>query len=539
MAPLPHVEMPHPRRALLHAILVSTLAVVATRELPGQARDSLSLALIHSEGLARSQVMETLSWLTDVYGGRLTSSPAIAAAGTWAERRLVSWGITKVYREHWGPPWPAWTNELLWVRATAPHPFQITALASPWTPGTRGVVRGPAMLVTDLASDADFTRYRGKLRNAFVMVVEPPPVSAPLFDPLASRRSPEELRAMESPDPEVVELQQDSTQIAMRARFAAVSAERRAFSKRRLRFLAEEGAAALINVGRGVGGTVFISGGGLHWFEPLDAPPLPVLTFADEDYGRITRVLRKGLPVTLEAEVRNTIAPARDSAFTLLAEISGTDRRDEVVMLGAHFDSYHFGTGATDNAANVATMMEAMRILQVTRVPLRRTVRLALWTGEEQGLYGSRAYVRRHFVDSLGKARAEAARFAAYYNLDNGAGAIRGIHVDQLIQESRSTDSLFRRWAQLLPRDLGFETISARGGGGTDHVSFYDKGLPGFQFVQDWLEYFTLTHHSNSDTYERVVPDDVKKNAVIVASWVYLTANHESLLPRVRPAVHE
>ena len=491
--------------------------------------------MIRSEGLERSQVMETLSWLTDVYGGRLTSSPASNAAAAWAERRLQSWGIPKVFRENWGPPWPGWTNELLWVRATEPHPFQITAIASPWTPGTRGVVRGRAMLVTNVASDSDLVRYRGKLRNAFVMIAEPPPFSPPRFEPLASRRSPEELKEMaSSPDPTTIELEQDSGQIAMRARMAGVIAQRRAFDKRRLRFLADEGAAALINVGAGFGGTVFMSTTGFEWPEPLDAPPLPVLTFSSEHYGRIARILHKGLPVTLEANVRNRITLARDSAFNLLAEIPGTGRRDEVVMLGAHFDSYHVGTGATDNAANVATMMEAMRILRATNVRLHRTVRLALWTGEEQGLHGSRAYVRRHLVDSAGKPLAAAGGFAAYYNLDNGAGAIRGIHIDQLIQQSRTTDSLFRTWAQLLPRDLGFETISARGAGATDHVSFYSKGLPGFHFVQDLLEYFTLTHHSTSDSYERVVPDDVKKNAVILASWVYLTANHASVLPRVR-----
>ena len=514
--------------------VLSAIAILATPQLGGQARDSLSLATIHNEGLERSQVMETLSWLTDVFGGRLTSAPAMLSAADWAEQRLRSWAISRVYRERWGPPWPGWTNELLWVRAVAPTPFQITAIASPWSPGTRGVVRGPAMLVTDLASEADFARYTGKLRNAFVMIAEPPPVSPPRFEPLASRRTTEELLGLESIDPEKVELEQDSAQIAARARMAAVAAARRAFTKRRLRFFADEGVAALINVGRGFGGTVFVSTTGLEWPEPLDPPPLPVLTFSSEHYGRIARVLRKGLAVTVEAEVRNTLAPARDSAFTLLAEIPGTDRRDEVVMLGAHFDSYHIGTGATDNAANVATMMEAMRILRATGVPLRRTVRLALWTGEEQGLYGSRAYVRRHFVDSAGKPLPESGRLAAYYNLDNGAGAIRGIHIDQRIQRSRTTDSLFRSWAQLLPRDLDFHTISARGTGATDHVSFYSKGLPGFQFVQDWLEYFALSHHSTSDTYERVLPDDVKKNAVTVASWVYLTANHATLLPRMR-----
>jgi carboxypeptidase Q len=527
--------MPRYFRVPVRVRIASALLALAPAQLAGQAPDSLTLAMIRAEGLERSQVMETLSWLTDVYGGRLTSSPALAAAANWTERQLRNWGVPRIYREYWGPPWPGWTNEVLWVRAVLPHAFQIQAIVAPWTAGTRGVVRGPAMLVTDLSADADFLRYRGKLRNAFIMLSDPLTIPPPAFEPLASRHSPEELAAMESPDPEVDRSFRDSTQIAARARVRRLRVERHAFSRRRLEFLVKEGAAAVVNVGAGSGRTVFLSDVGVEWLDPLTPAPIPVLTFASEDYGRIARILAKGIPVTLEAEVRNSVTAPRDSSFNVLAEIPGTGRRDEVVMLGAHLDSYPFATGATDNAANVATMMEAMRILRTARVPLRRTVRLALWSGEEQGRFGSRAYVHRHFVDTAsGGPRAQARLLAAYYNLDNGAGAIRGIHVDQLIQESDTTYSLFNTWTHLLSPDLGAQTVSARGAGATDHVSFYENGLPGFQFVQDWLEYFTRSHHSNADTYERVLPEDLKKNAVIVASWIYLTANHARVLPKVR-----
>jgi Zn-dependent M28 family amino/carboxypeptidase len=257
-----------------------------------------------------------------------------------------------------------------------------------------------------------------------------------------------------------------------------------------------------------------------------------VLTLSTESYGRIARMLDKGVPVTLEAEVRNRFLPEPDSGYNLLAEVRGREAPDEVVMFGAHFDGFHFATSVTDNGANVATMMEALRILRATGVPLRRTVRLALWTGEEQGLLGSKAYVQRHFADTLTHTRRPAAdSLAAYYNLDNGAGAIVGAMAQWDIQPDMVVDSTFRAWTRLLSPDLGLRIVSARGGGGTDHVSFYTNRLPGYQFMQDWIEYDTRTHHSNADTYERVVPEDVRRNAVIVASFVYLTANAPGRFP--------
>lgn len=528
------------RRAALYlalALLAACSPIGFTPVAYAQAAKSSALqdlARIQEEGLKRSQLMESLSWLTDVYGGRLTNSPSQVKAAEWIGKRLRFWGIDRTWRENWGPFGQGWTNEVLWVRAVAPEPFPIIANIEAWTPGTDGVVRGPAVLVTDLESEADLARYRGKLKNAFIFVSAPPEIEPPNFEPLAKRHTAKQL--VEATWPHRREPQQARSP-ADSARIAKIQADWKARQRIRalgLDFFAEEGAAAVVVAGRGTGGTIFLDMTYLGSFGARAPAPLPVLTFASEHYGRIVRILEKGLPVTLEASVVNTFhGSSRDSAFNVLAELPGTDRKDEVVMLGAHLDGFHFATGATDNAANVATMMEAMRILQATGVPLRRTVRLGLWTGEEQGLYGSKAYVHRHFVDSLTNSRKPAFdKFAAYYNLDNGGGAIRGAMADWEIQPNMVVDSTFRAWTAMLAPELGLEIVAARGGGGTDHVSFYTKGLPGFQFMQDWLEYSTRTHHTNMDTYERVVPDDVRRNAVIVASFVYLTANQDQLFPR-------
>jgi carboxypeptidase Q len=489
-----------------------------------------ALDRIREEGLERSRLMETLSWLTDIHGGRLTNSPSMLKAADWIEGRLQEWGLERVWRESWGPFGQGWTSERAWVRGVDPEPFTIIANVEPWTGSTNGRVRGPAVLVRPIQSADDLEAYRGLLRDAFVLVSEPPAIQPPHFEPQAVRHSAEDLiRATwpfrrDGPPPDPARIAQ------IRADFEA----RRRIREVGLEFFAREGAAAVVVAGRGTGGTVFLDNTYHGVSGPRNPAALPVLSFASEHYGRIARNLQKGIPVTLEADIVSTLhGAADDPGFNLLAEIPGTDRPEEVVMFGAHMDGFHFATSATDNGVNVATMMEVLRILHTIDVPLRRTVRLALWTGEEQGLYGSKAYVHDHFIDSLTHAPTDAFdRLAAYYNLDNGGGAIRAAMVDWEIQPDVQVDSTFRAWSRLLDPDLGLEIVAARGGGGTDHVSFYTRGLPGFQFMQDWLEYWTRTSHSNMDTYERVLEDDVKRNAVIVASFVLLTANQDALFPR-------
>ena len=499
---------------------------------PPQAPPDTTLAMLRTEGLENSQLMETLSWLTDVSGGRLTNSPSMHASIDWIEGRLADWGIERVWREPWGPFGQGWTNERAWARIAEPNPAMILMNVEPWTGETDGIVKGPAVLVAGIATGDDLEQYRGKLRNAFVLLSEPPAIEPPGFEPIATRHTAEELLDYSWPRRPTPGPPMDPERLAeLQAQFAAQDRLREIG----LEFFAEEGAAAVVVAGRGTGGTIFLNTLYYRVYGPRRVAPLPVLTVASEHYGRITRMLDKGIPVMLEAEVVNSLNGSPDDpSFNLLAELPGSDKADEVVMLGAHLDGFPYATSTTDNAANAAVMMEAMRILKATGVPLRRTVRMALWTGEEQGLYGSSAYVHEHFIDSLTNERKpEFDRLAAYYNLDNGGGAIRAPMVEWDLQPDMQVDSTFRAWTRQLDPELGVDIVAARTGGGSDHVSFFARGLPGFQFLQDWIEYFELTHHTNMDTYERVVPDDVRKNAVIVASFVMLTANQDELFPRM------
>jgi hypothetical protein len=298
------------------------------------------------------------------------------------------------------------------------------------------------------------------------------------------------------------------------------------------KFLESEGALGELRLGRGDDGTVFVASTGSR---AVDAPPaLPVIVVSAEDYGRIYRVAEKGFAVKVEVDAQNRFIDNGGRSFNIVAEIPGTDRRDEVVMLGAHFDSWQSATGATDNAAGSAVMLEAFRILRTLDVPMRRTVRIALWTGEEQGLLGSRAYVRRHFgyVDQTGAHfTPENAKVAGYFNLDNGTGAIRGVY----LQGNAAVRPIFDQWLQPF-HDLGATTTTLSNTGGTDHLSFDAVTIPGFQFIQDPVDYGSRTHHSNMDLYERVQAKDMMQNAVIVASFVYNLANREEPLPR-KPVV--
>jgi Zn-dependent M28 family amino/carboxypeptidase len=290
----------------------------------------------------------------------------------------------------------------------------------------------------------------------------------------------------------------------------------------------DEGVAAVLTPGGGNsnGGNVFNGSG--RGYAPGTPKVLPSVALTPEHYGRIFRILEKGVPVKMDLDVRNTFYPQDLNSFNIIAEIPGTDKKDEVVMLGAHFDSWQAGTGATDNAAGSAVMMEVMRILKSLQLPMRRTVRIALWTGEEQGLLGSRAYVEQHFGEN-GDLKPEQSKVSAYYNVDNGTGAIRGIY----LQGNAAVGSIFSQYMRLLNSDsISVGHIAPGNTGGTDHQSFDAVGIPGFQFIQDPIEYGTRTHHSSQDVYERVQPTDMKHNAVAVATFVYLTANRDDMLPR-------
>lgn len=474
---------------------------------------------IKEEGFQRSRVMEITSWLTDVYGPRLTNSPGFRRAGDWAVKEMTSWGLVNVKLQPFGPFGRGWANDKFYMMATTPGgSLPVIGYAQAWTSSTNGVISGDAVFAT-IETPEDIASWKGKLKGKFLLSTAMPDV-LPLFEPQAQRYTQDQLRDLER--------ETDSAGRGGRGGRGGFPGGRggaQAFGQTRTQFLKDEGVLAIIAPGRGTGGTVFAGGGGSR---ELNAPPtVPAVTIAAEHYGRILRTLQKDQPVKIEMEVKNTFYDDPMS-FNVVGEIAGTDKADEVVMLGAHFDSWQAGTGATDNAAGSAVMMEAMRILKQSGLPLRRTVRIGLWGGEEQGLIGSRQYVTETFADRATMAVKPAhAKFSGYFNVDNGTGAIRGVY----LQGNEGVAPIFDTWIKPF-NNLGMNTLTIRDTGGTDHQAFDAVGLPGFQFIQDPVEYGTRTHHSNMDLYERIQEEDMRKNAVIVASFVYHTANRDQLLPR-------
>jgi carboxypeptidase Q len=466
---------------------------------------------IKDEGLQRSKVMEIESYLTDVYGPRLTGSPNIKEAADWAQKTMKEWGLANVKTETW-PFGRGWQSQRFVANAVTPRAYPLIAYPKAWTPGTNGPVTGEAVIAV-IASDKDFDTYRGKLRGKFALSVAMR-VVPPQFEAPGHRYTEAELADL-------------AKQPAGGGRGRGRGNTDQDFARRRTQFWLDEGVAAVVDFSsRGDGGTLFVQGGG-----PRDAkqPPVPAqVTLAVEHYGRIWRTLEKQIPVTLTIDIDNKFFDTDLNAFNIVGDIPGTDRADELVMLGAHFDSWHTGTGATDNAAGSAVMMEAMRILKSTGVKLRRTVRIGLWGGEEQGLLGSKEYVKAHFGDpATMQLKPEHAKFAGYFNVDNGTGTIRGVY----LQGNEAVAPIFQAWMEPF-RNMGMTTLTIRNTGGTDHLSYDAVGLPGFQFIQDEVEYDSRTHHSNMDMYERVQATDMMRNAVIVAAFVYNTANRDEKLPR-------
>jgi hypothetical protein len=493
--------------------LTASVVLAGAGPTPAAGRDA-AVARIKAEGLQRSRVMEVAEALTDTYGARLTGSPSARAAGEYARATLQEFGVAGVQLEPWRFG-PGWSNERIWLRMVTPQPAPLIAYPRAWTPSTKGPVSGDAVLVTGrTASDLD--KYRGTLKGKIVLVE---PMRERPEDPRPARLSDALLDALSRP-PEVTTL-----------RPARISPEERDFMNKRDRLFVEEGALAALEPSRLVrNGTVMVARSGARL--PTDPPMVPTVIVAIEHYGRIVRLLERKVPVRLEIDVLNRTHSETQDSFNVVGEIPGTDKKGEVVMLGGHLDSWHGGTGATDNAAGCAVMMEAMRILKATGVPLRRTVRIGLWTGEEHGLLGSKAYVKERLGNRATMALEPGhARHSVYFNLDAGAGAIRGV----FLQGNEAARAVFREWLEPVAA-LGASTLSVRNSvpGGSDHQSFDEIGVPGFQFIQDPSDYEdrTHTHHTNMDVYEALDAEALRKNAAIVAVLAYEAANHESLVPR-------
>jgi carboxypeptidase Q len=491
--------------------------------------DYATIARIRDEGLHRSEVMDHLGWLADVYGPRLTGSPAIHQASDWALKRFAGWGLVNGHREEW-PFGKGWSLVRYSAHLLEPQVQPLIGYPKSWTPGTNGVVTADVVKVA-IESDADFARYRGQLRGRIVLT-QPAREVAMLEGPIVLRMTP---RLLE---------EAGTTPIPAEARPPAARPAGPSLQQRLQQFLQDEGVVAILDRGgdayivnggsdlswqtqRTDGGTVFVGPGGPR--DERAGTGLPQVTLAVEHYNRLVRILDKGVPVKVELDVETRFYDETGmNGFNTLAELPGTDLAREIVMIGAHFDSTHAATGATDNAAGSAAMMEALRILSVLGIKPRRTIRIALWGGEEEGLLGSRAYVRRHFGDpDTMQLLPEHETLAAYFNIDNGTGRIRGVW----LQDNLAVRPIFQQWIAPL-EDLGVTTLGPRSVGGTDHLSFDAVGLPGFQFIQDRLEYQARTHHSNMDVYDRLQRDDMVQMATVAAVFAYDAAMRDEKLPR-------
>jgi carboxypeptidase Q len=495
--------------------LALALAWAATAQTDWLAPDPAVTRKFQDEGSQNSRIMEVMGYLTDVYGPRLTNSPNIREAGEYAVKTLSAWGLANVHEETWGPFGRGWSNEIFEANEIAPRHFPLIAYPKAWTPGTNGPITADAIFAR-IEREEDFAFYRGRLKGLFVLTA-PMRVVEAQFEAPAHRYTDQELADLAPPRPP-----QPPPDKETRDRLR----KQQEFNAKLVKFLTDEAAAAWLEPAPHDGGTMTVMSGGSR--DPKDPPVLPRVAVDIEHYGRILRTLEKNIPVTLRINISNKFYDDLLDSFNIVAEIPGTDKPDEVVMLGAHFDSWASGTGATDNAAGSAVMMEAMRILKESNAKMRRTVRLALWTGEEEGLFGSRAYVKEHYANrETMELKPEDAKLSAYFNVDNGTGKIRGIY----LQGDEAVRPIFEKWMEPF-KPQGMTTLSSRGTGGTDHVSFDEVGLPGFQFIQDPIEYDTRTHHTNMDVYERIQAADLQQMAVIIASFAYMTANADQLLPR-------
>jgi carboxypeptidase Q len=488
--------------------------------------DPAALAKIKDEGMNRSKVMETAFYLTDVCGPRLANSEGLARANNWTKKRLTEYGLTNANVEPWGDFGRGWDIDKSYVAMTAPYYHSLIGVPKAWTPSTAGTLR-KQIVVVRATTEADLAKFKGQLRDKIVVLpVTTPP--QPNFEPDAKRLTAEELQKMaDAPAGGAPTAANRPAEPATADRMAAIRAARELRSKLSDMLMAE-GAAAILSPGRGTDGTVFTTNGAPY---AADAKPvLPELEMSSEDQLRLIRLVEAGIPVEVEMETKTHFQTQDLKGYNVVAEIPGTDRKlkSEVVMLGGHLDSWHAATGATDNAAGCAVMMEAVRILKATGLKPRRTIRIALWGEEEEGLHGSRNYVKNHFADpATMQLKPDHEKLAAYFNLDNGAGKIRGIYA----QSNEAVKPIFTAW--LAPfADMGATTVTLRNTGSTDHIAFDAVGLPGFQFIQDGLDYFSRTHHSNQDTYDRLVPDDLKQASVVVASFVYNAAMRDQKLPR-------
>lgn len=574
------------KRKIALACFVGAISSTAYGQEATENLDTEVVNKIKQEGLENSQVMDTISYLTDVHGPRLTGSPYAKVAANWTVGRLTEWGLENAQLEPWGPFGRGWTLENSTMNLVEPTYSPIIAHVKAWSPSMTRSVRGVPIYL-DAETQEDLEKYRGKLGRSIVLISPPRQLDA-LFEPPAERKTDEDLlrlanagppgsrrggfrsRPTPPPAPAPAASASSDSSDAKAAPAEPAPAPRDPRAAARLQadkweMAYNEGAAVILEPGRGDGGNVFVASVTMPRLSddqgaqgnPFSRGPRPWATeatniipqavLAAEHYNRLVRTIEKGIEPVVEVDIVTKYYEDDLNTFNIIAEIPGTDLKDEIVMLGGHFDSWQAGTGATDNAVGCGVAMEAVRILKAIGVQPRRTIRLALWTGEEQGLLGSRAYVKEHFgemtFDTEGEESGEGSRrerptptyrlkdeqekVSAYYNLDNGTGKIRGIY----LQGNEALRPVFRRWLEPF-EEMGASTVTVSNTGGTDHQSFDAIGIPGFQFIQDEVEYDTRTHHSSMDVFDRIQEEDVKQASIIMASFVYHTAMRDEKLTR-------
>ena len=529
------------------ALLTAAAVAVPIAQQPVEKLDYATIAQIRDEGLNRSQVMDHISWLSDVYGPRLTGGPGIMQASDWAIKKFGEWGLVNAHRETWAFG-KGWSLVRFSAHMVEPQVQPLVGFPGSWSPGTKGPVVAEVVRV-QIDTEADFEKYRGKLAGKIVLT-QPERAVAMLEGTMVHRMGEKEIEeAVTTPiprpraggpgrgrggdpndDPSTGSGRGNAQALRGRiAQFFKAEGVVATFDRGGDNVFASVGSDLSFQQQRTDGGTIFPTG---NQSRGADAGTgVPGVTLAVEHYNRMVRILAKNIPVKVELNLETKFYDeATPNGFNTIAEIPGTDPvlKDEVVILGAHFDSVAAATGATDNATGSAAMMEAMRILKAIGAKPRRTIRIALWGGEEEGLLGSRAYVREHFADPATMAvKPEHAKVAAYFNSDNGTGRVRGVWM----QSNLAVRSIFEQWIAPL-KDLGVVALAPRSVSSTDHVSFDNVGLPGFQFMVDRLEYQSRTHHSTMDVYDRVQRDDMVQQATVIAIFAYDAAMRDEKLPR-------
>ncbi|NRB64061.1 MAG: M20/M25/M40 family metallo-hydrolase [Saprospiraceae bacterium] len=519
-------------KKLTFTFLLLAMGVFTAQAQPEEVDEKVN-KVIRKHGLEESNVMEIAGLITDVYGPRLTGSPMLDKATEWAMSELKSWGMENVHLEEWGPFGRGWQLNHFEMHAKVPNYFPVLGYPKAWSPNTGEVSGGVVYLQATTLSDLE--AYRGQLSGKFVLIDTTRNVEQP-FEAKGLRHDAESLLQMANAPAPVPRPRRNYNRLGGFQ-----------FNKALWKMLTDEQPLAVLDRSyKGDFGTVFVSGARTAEGRAQNPnnPVVPQVTLSIEHYNRIFRMVQQGLPVELTMDLRTEYTNEDGMEHNIIAEIPGTDLKDEVVMFGAHFDSWHTGTGATDNGAGSAVMMEAARIvlatIQETGIQPRRTLRLALWTGEEQGLFGSRGYAKAHFADfppdsyTPQSLKPEQEKISAYYNLDNGTGRIRGVY----LQGNSEVAPIFRSWLQPF-KDLDANTITLSNTGGTDHLAFDAVGIPGFQFIQDPMAYFARTHHSNMDNLDQLSGADLSQAATIIASFIWHTAQRDERLPRKSLKMYE